>query len=186
MARRVDFVPSSLPNLSPSKDVKAVSITRDETTESRPEQTEANDTAIAHGLQSELPAGVDELPPSDSDSDVEDPGREPDGIAASTLTIGSHKWISSAVNVDRPVQHPKIEEAQAHVEGFLGYSFIDRNWLEEALWGVRATMHNGKKLPDGNNRLAAIGDAAITLVMTNQSYARGMSRGINRRSHPSR
>jgi len=75
--------------------------------------------------------------------------------------------------------HPNIHAATTHIESFLGYTFTNVNWLEEALWTYPVIMSTDKILRSANRGLALIGDAALKLVILNQCYARGMTTSMS-------
>ena len=73
--------------------------------------------------------------------------------------------------------HWKLSAARTYIESFLGYNFANIDWLEEALWAYPVTMANGKHLIDGNKSLAVVGDAVLHVIVAEQCYDRGMTRG---------
>ncbi|KAK5138036.1 hypothetical protein LTR08_005833 [Meristemomyces frigidus] len=73
--------------------------------------------------------------------------------------------------------HPTLSEARTYIEGFLGYTFVNIDWLEEALWAYPTTLSSGKNLIDGNKSLAVVGDAVLHIIVAEQCYDQGMIRG---------
>ncbi|KAK3621134.1 hypothetical protein LTR56_016540 [Elasticomyces elasticus] len=65
--------------------------------------------------------------------------------------------------------HSNLTAARAHIEGFLGYRFIDINNLEEALWAYATELPNGRHITD-NKKIALVGDAVLKLVVVNDCY----------------
>lgn len=66
-------------------------------------------------------------------------------------------------------QMPNITRA---VEGIIGYRFSDRLILWEALQaaGSPVTSAGTRRFPDGNKRLAVLGDAVLKLVLVAEWY----------------
>lgn len=60
------------------------------------------------------------------------------------------------------------------VEDIIDYEFYDKAYLQEALESSGASIY-----PQGNKRLAIIGDAALTLVISEFGFEDGGSIGKN-------
>ena len=61
------------------------------------------------------------------------------------------------------------KEIIAAIEGFLGYRFRYPEYLWEALQ-ARSARHGQRLLPDGNKRLALLGDKILGLVLIDVWY----------------
>ncbi|KAK4548762.1 hypothetical protein LTR36_008535 [Oleoguttula mirabilis] len=72
--------------------------------------------------------------------------------------------------------HPRLAEARSYIEGVINYTFRDIDLLEEALWACPRVVGQ-RWLADGNKSLAVVGDSALNLVVADDCYAEGMSRG---------
>ena len=69
----------------------------------------------------------------------------------------------------------KLLAARRHFETLFLRSFDDQNTLKEAFWAY-PTVIDGKEVPEGNKKLAVIGDSAMDVVVARESYRAGMSR----------
>ena len=70
-------------------------------------------------------------------------------------------------------------DALNYFEQFLGYHFINANWLEEALHAGGPTIIGDRRITDANKSLATVGDAVLQLVLINQNFDAGLSRGMS-------
>jgi hypothetical protein len=61
----------------------------------------------------------------------------------------------------------------------IGYLFVDEFILWEALQapGSAVRQAGGRSIPDGNNRLALIGDAVLQMITIQDNYDRGATKG---------
>lgn len=64
-------------------------------------------------------------------------------------------------------------------QAVLGYEFNDSDLLKEALQAAGSPVFavGGRHLPDGNKRLAVLGDAALKLILIRDGYVHDESRG---------
>jgi ribonuclease-3 len=69
----------------------------------------------------------------------------------------------------------------AQAEVMIGYTFKDPDILWEALQAPGSgVLRSGiRRIPNGNKRLAIVGDAALKLVINSQNYSQGLTRGDN-------
>lgn len=67
----------------------------------------------------------------------------------------------------------------AGLEKAINYTFRDRDLVWEALQmpGSMVRAAGARPIPDGNKRLAAIGDAVMEVVLRGRWYEQGFARG---------
>ena len=67
------------------------------------------------------------------------------------------------------------------VEEIIDYSFNDNDIIWEALQapGSIVTLIGTRRVPDGNKRLAILGDTILQLALIEDAYERGETRGIS-------
>lgn len=70
----------------------------------------------------------------------------------------------------------------AYIEGLLEYAFQDRSYLLEALHAPGSGLDRvgNRAIPDGNRRLAMLGDAVIKSVILDGWYSTQEERGRSR------
>jgi len=68
------------------------------------------------------------------------------------------------------------ESKIARLEGLIGYIFRNKNNAWEALHAAGSPLAG---TPDGNKRLALVGDAGLTSLIAKDTYVAGHSRGKN-------
>ena len=71
----------------------------------------------------------------------------------------------------------KFDEARAMFERYFCYTFLDPTWLEEALYMGGPTKIGGRAVPNGNKRLAQLGDSVLQLATVNECFDGGLSKG---------
>ena len=73
-----------------------------------------------------------------------------------------------------------IKETQEAVETITGYYFVNSDWLWEALQaaGSDVTMIGSKSIPEGNKRLAVVGDTILNQALIDSWYVSYESRGM--------
>lgn len=66
------------------------------------------------------------------------------------------------------------------VENIIGYNFSDSLILWEALQAAGSTVRSAgtRRFPDGNKRLAVLGDTILKLVLVSEWYNSADARGI--------
>lgn len=66
------------------------------------------------------------------------------------------------------------------VEKIIGYDFSDTVILWEALQAAGSTVHSAgtRRFPDGNRRLAVLGDTILKLVLVGEWYESADGRGV--------
>lgn len=74
---------------------------------------------------------------------------------------------------------PQMNIAVNGAQSIIGYAFRDRFLLWEALQsaGSPVLLAGGRNIPNGNKRLAVLGDTVLQLVLVEQWYAGGQARG---------
>ncbi|KAL8807259.1 MAG: hypothetical protein Q9182_000764 [Xanthomendoza sp. 2 TL-2023] len=80
------------------------------------------------------------------------------------------------------MENTRMKHAVDGVEAVIGYKFDDRFLLWEALQaaGSMVCLTGGagnRKMPNGNKRLAVLGDTVLQLVLVELWYASGQERG---------
>ncbi|KAI4266327.1 MAG: hypothetical protein L6R38_008818 [Xanthoria sp. 2 TBL-2021] len=73
---------------------------------------------------------------------------------------------------------PQMNIAVNGAQSIIGYAFRDRFLLWEALQsaGSPVLLAGGRNIPNGNKRLAVLGDTVLQLVLVEQWYAGGQAR----------
>lgn len=74
--------------------------------------------------------------------------------------------------------NPKAKKMMG-AEAAIMYTFLDDDILWEALQapGSGVVLSGFRRIPNGNKRLAIVGDAVLNLVISSQNYQRGLTRG---------
>jgi ribonuclease-3 len=72
---------------------------------------------------------------------------------------------------------------ERHIQGLefvIKYTFNDKSILWEALQapGSGVRYAGAREIPDGNKRLALVGDAVLKFIMVTDKYALGSTRGM--------
>ncbi|KAK4613811.1 hypothetical protein CLAFUW4_09027, partial [Fulvia fulva] len=71
----------------------------------------------------------------------------------------------------------RFREAKTELEIILGHNFVNEDILREALWAAGPGSVGHRLFPEGNKRLALVGDAALKIALVHHSYTKGRSRG---------
>jgi len=71
------------------------------------------------------------------------------------------------------------ENSRQNVEAMLGYDFMNPNLLWEALQAAGSAVASigGRRIDEGNKRLAIVGDAAMKLALCDAWFATSRPRG---------
>ena len=79
----------------------------------------------------------------------------------------------------RPPHNLQIGSHWLDIQRKLGYVFVDPSILSEALQaaGNGVSQVGGRKIMEGNKRLAMLGDSVLQLALLNDWYMGGGSRG---------
>lgn len=73
----------------------------------------------------------------------------------------------------------RFREAKTELEIILGHNFVNEDILREALWAAGPGSVGHRLFPEGNKRLALVGDAALKIALVHHSYTKGRSRGMS-------
>ena len=75
---------------------------------------------------------------------------------------------------------PNIDTILQAVQDIIGYRFGDQLILWEAMQAAGSNVRStgNRQFPDGNKRLAVIGDTVLQLVLAERWYSGGTIRGI--------
>ena len=78
---------------------------------------------------------------------------------------------------DTDVGKAQYATAKPQIEEALGYHFTNDSLLQEALLAYPANVLDNRWIPEGNRRLAMVGDAILNVLLTDASDQEGLSTG---------